>query len=63
MEWLRCGYDNLDTCVKDKIEKMRYEIFEDKGRLRERFLLMLRYMYQQYKTQESREGARPSGAA
>lgn len=62
MEWLRRGYDNLDTYVKDKIKKMRYEILQDKGRLIERFLLMLRYMYQQYKTQKSRKGARPSGA-
>ena len=46
VERLRRGYDDFDTCVKEKIERMRYEILEDKGRLGEGFLLMLRYMFQ-----------------
>lgn len=41
VERLRRGYDDFDTCVKEKIERMRYKILEDKGRLGERFLLML----------------------
>ena len=42
---------------------MRYESLEDKERLGERFLLMLRYMFQQYKTQGDGDGAGSSGAA
>ena len=37
VERLRCGYDDLDTWVKEKIERMRYKILEDKGRLGEGF--------------------------
>ena len=51
VERLRRGYDDFDTCVKEKNERMRYKSLEDKGRLGEVFILMLRYMFQQYKTQ------------
>ena len=51
VERLRRGYDDFDTWVKEKIERMQYESLEDKGRLGERFLLMLRFMFQQNKTQ------------
>ena len=41
VERLRRGYDNLYTWVKVKIERMRYESLEYKGRSGEGFLLML----------------------
>ncbi|XP_069154348.1 uncharacterized protein [Solanum lycopersicum] len=63
VERLRRGYEDFDTLVKEKIERMRYESLEEKGRLGEGFLLMLRYMFQQYKTQGDGDGARPSGEA
>ena len=46
VEWKRRGYDDFDTLVKDKIERMRYKSLEDKGCLGEGFVLMLRYMFQ-----------------
>ena len=49
IERLNQGYDEFDNWIQQKIERMRYEILEDKGRLGEGFLLMLRYMYQQHK--------------
>ena len=63
VETLRRGYDDFDTWVKEKIERIRYKILEDKGRLVEGFLLMLRYMFQQYKTQGNGDGAGPSGTS
>ena len=50
VERLRRGYDDFVTCVKEKNERMRYKSLEDKGCLDEGFLLILRYMFQQYKT-------------
>ena len=49
VERLRCGYDDFDNWIKERIERMQYESLEDKGRLGEGFLLMLRYMFQQHK--------------
>ncbi|TMX03746.1 hypothetical protein EJD97_014463, partial [Solanum chilense] len=51
VERLRCGYDDFDTWVKEKIEMMRYESLDDKRRMCEGFLLMLRHIFQQYRTQ------------
>ena len=45
LERLRHGYDDFDNWIKKKIERMRYESLEVKGRLSEGFLLMLRYMF------------------
>ena len=33
VERLRRGYDDFYNWIKEKIERMRYEILEDKGRL------------------------------
>ena len=63
VERLRRGYDDFDTWVKEKIERMQYKSLEDKGLLGEGFLLMLRYMFQQYKTQGNNDGAGPSRVA
>ena len=63
VERLRRGYDQFDSWVKDKIERMRYKKLEEKGFLGEGFLLMLRYMFQQYKTQGYSDAAGSSGAA
>ena len=63
VERLRRGYDDFDTWVKQKIERMQYESLVDKGRLGGGFLLMLSYMFQQYKTQGDGDGAGPSGTA
>ncbi|TMX02567.1 hypothetical protein EJD97_021073, partial [Solanum chilense] len=49
VERLRRGYNDFDTWIKEKIKRMRYESLEDKRRLGEGFLMMLRYMFQQYK--------------
>ena len=62
VEILRCDYDYFDTWVEEKIERMRYESLEDKERLGESFLLMLRYMFQQHKAQRDDDGAGSSGA-
>ena len=62
VERLRRAYDDFDTWVKEKIERMWYEILEDKGSLGEGFFLMLRYLFQQHKTQGDGDGAGPSGA-
>ena len=62
-ERLRRGYDDFDNCITDKIERMRYESLEDKERLGEGFLLMLRYMFQQHKIQRDDDEAGSSGAA
>ena len=61
MKRLRHSYDDFDTWVKEKIERIRHESLEDKGRLGEGFLLMLRYMFQQYKTKGHDDGAGPLG--
>lgn len=45
VERLRCGYDDVDTRIKEEIERMWYESLEDKGCLVEGFWLMLRYMF------------------
>ena len=37
VERLRRGYDDFDTWIKEKIERMWYESLEDKGRLDEGF--------------------------
>lgn len=50
LERLGCSFDELDLWVKERIEGMKYEDWEEKGRRRESYLLMLRYMFQQYKT-------------
>ena len=50
VERLRHGYDDFDTWVKEKIERILYKSLEDKGHLGEGLLMMLRYMFQQYKT-------------
>ena len=63
IERLRQGYDEFDNWILQKIERMRYESLEDKGRLGEGFLLMLRYMFQLHKIQKDDDGAGPSGAA
>ena len=63
IERLKQGYEKFDNWIQQKIEKMRYESLEDKGRLGEGFLLMLRYMFQQHKNQENDDGAGSSGAA
>ena len=63
IERLRQGYDEFDSWIQQKIERMRYESLEDKERLGEVFLLMLRYMFQQHKIQKDNDGAGPSGAA
>ncbi|TMW84971.1 hypothetical protein EJD97_024039 [Solanum chilense] len=63
VERLRRGYDDFDNWIKEKIERMRYESLEDKGRLGEGFLLMLRYMFHQHKSQRDGDGAGSSGAA
>ncbi|XP_027768042.1 uncharacterized protein LOC114074357 [Solanum pennellii] len=64
VERLRRGYDDFDNWIQQKIERMRYESLEDKGRLGEGFLLMLRYMFQQHKIQkDGDDGAGSSGAA
>ena len=63
VERLRKGYDDFDNWIKQKIERMWYESLEDKGRLGEGFLLMLRYMFQQHKIQKDGDGAGSSGAA
>ena len=57
VERMRRGYDDFDNWIKEKIERMRYESLEDKGRLGEGFLLMLRYMFQQHKAQMDGDGA------
>ena len=62
-ERLRRGYDDFDTRIKEKIQRMRYESLEDKERLGEGFLLMLRYMFQQHKIQRDDDEAGSSGAA
>ena len=62
-EILRRGYDDFDTWIKEKIERMWYESVEGKGRMGEGFLLMLRYMFQQYKTQGYGDAAGSSGSA
>ena len=49
VEILRQGYDKFDNWIQQNIERMRYESLEDKGRLGEGFLLMLRYMFQRHK--------------
>ena len=63
IERLKQGYDEFDSWIQQKIERMRYESLEDKGRLGEGFLLMLRYMFQQHKIRKDDDGAGPSGAA
>ena len=63
IERLRQGYDEFDSWIQQKIEWMRYESLEDKGRLGEGFLLMLRYMFQQHNIQKDDNGAGPSRAA
>lgn len=63
VERLRCSYDDFDNWIQQKIERMRYESLEDKGRLGEGFLLMLRYMFQQHKIQKDGDGAGSSAAA
>ena len=63
IETLWQGYDEFDSWIQQKIEKMRYESQEYKGHLGEGFLLMLRYMFQQHKIQKDDDGAGPSGAA
>ena len=44
VERLRRGYYDFDTWVEEKIERMRNESLEYKGRLGEGFLLILRYV-------------------
>ena len=61
MEILRRGYDDFDAWVKENIERMRNEILEENGCLGVGFLLILNYMFQQYKTQGDDDGAGPSG--
>ena len=63
IERLKQGYEEFDKWIQQKIERMRYESLEDKGRLGEGFLLMLRYMFQQHKNQKNDDGAGSSGAA
>ena len=63
IERLKQGYEEFDNWIQQKIERMRYESLEDKGRLGEGFLLMLRYMFQQHKNQKNDDGAGSSGAA
>ena len=63
VERLRCCYEDFDTSVEGKIEKMWYESLEDKGSLGEGFLLILRYMFVQYKTQGDGDRAGPSEEA
>ena len=63
VERLRQGYDEFDNWIQQKIERMRYESLEDKGRLGEGFLLVLRYMFQQHKIRKDDDGAGSSGAA
>ena len=63
VERLRRDYDDFDTWIKEKIERMRYKSLEYKGHLGEGFLLILRYMFQQYKTQGDSDRAGSSGAA
>ena len=63
IERLKQGYEEFDSWIQQKIERMRYESLEDKGRLGEGFLLMLRYMFQQHKNQKDDNGAGSSGAA
>lgn len=58
---LRRGYDALDSWVKEKIERIQYERWEEKGRLGKVFLLILRYMFQKYKNQDSGVAAGPLG--
>ena len=60
VERLRRGYDEFDSWVKDKIERMRYKNKEDIGCLGKGFLLMQRYIFQQYKTQGNSDKAGPS---
>ena len=62
VERMRRGYDDFDNWIKEKIERMRYESLEDKGCLCEGFLLMLRHIFHQYKTQGDNDEAGPSGA-
>ena len=62
-ERMRHGHDNFDTWIKEKIERMQYESMEDKGILGEGFLLMVRNMFQKYKTQGDGDGTRSSGEA
>ncbi|XP_015086165.1 uncharacterized protein LOC107029295 [Solanum pennellii] len=61
VERQRRGYDDFDNWIKGKIERMRYESLEDKGRLGEGFLLLLRYMFQHHKAQRDDDGAGSSG--
>ena len=63
VEILRQGYDDFDNWIQHKIERMRYESLEDKARLGEGFLLMLRYMFHQHKIQKADNGAGSSGTA
>ena len=58
IERLKKGYEEFDNWIQQKIERMRYESLEDKGRLGEGFLLMLRYMFQQHKNAERRRRSR-----
>ena len=57
VERLRQGYDDFDNWIQQKIERMRYKSLEDKGRLGEGFLLMLRYMFHKHKIQKDDGGA------
>ena len=54
---MRQGYDDFDNWIQQKIERMRYKSLEDKGRLGEGFLLMLRYMFHKHKIQKDDGGA------
>ena len=63
MERPRHVYDDFDTWIKEKIKRMRYESLEDKGRLGEGFLMMLRNMFQHYKTQGDDDGPGSPGEA
>lgn len=55
-EWekLRQIFDKLALWVNDKLDGMQYEDCEEKGCRGEEYLLMLRYMFHQIKTLESR---------
>ena len=61
LERLRCDFNDFDSWVKEKIERMQYEDWEEKGRLTEGYLLILRCMFQQYKTQDGSGVVGPSG--
>ena len=63
LERLRRSFDEFDFWVKENIEGMQYEDREEKIHRSKGYLLILRYMFQQYRTQESYGEARQPGTA